>query len=219
MAVAFDTSTDGGLTIASNTLTWSHTCSGANRVLYVGCFGGGLTGGDQGDDSITGVTYNGVSMTLVGKTINTGDRYVYLWELVNPASGANDIVISSTLTVIAGVASSYTGCTTHESATTYTDIGTSITVLLLSVAANSWTVMVTKNDVGTASAGTGTTTRQSTATGLAIFDSNGPLAPGNQSLQATIGSSALWAAVMAIIPPASGGSTTWPGYTSPFGWS
>jgi hypothetical protein len=60
MAIAVDaTSQDHSATATS--LTFSHTCSGSNRILFVGIVG------DITTDTVTGVTYAGVSMTLVGK--------------------------------------------------------------------------------------------------------------------------------------------------------
>src|SRR5437016_3402756 len=72
----------------------SHTCGGSNRVLYFQLAfdrGGGSSHG-------TGVTYNGVSMTLKGGAGFTsgnvnggGNNYCEVWELVNPDTGSHSI--------------------------------------------------------------------------------------------------------------------------------
>ncbi|MCK5606539.1 hypothetical protein KAR91_31845 [Candidatus Pacearchaeota archaeon] len=72
------------------TLTWPHTCTGANRILMVGISMDSSFGG-----TVTGVTYNSTSMTLVGTVNNSNNVRVYLYRLVAPDSGgAHDIVVT-----------------------------------------------------------------------------------------------------------------------------
>lgn len=92
MAIAYETS------LAPATVTFpsaggSQTVSfnagsGANRVLIVAVAYRDRTAG------LTGVTYNGVSMTSAGAVATGGDETcaLHLWYLAGPASGANDIV-------------------------------------------------------------------------------------------------------------------------------
>lgn len=102
MAIAFDASS-GSKGAGSSTLTWSHTCSGSNRTLVVGC-------ASKTDDYITGVTYNGVAMTQVDKTTGGGGGAEYMYILANPASGANNIVVTASVSIdMMGSAVSYTG--------------------------------------------------------------------------------------------------------------
>lgn len=103
MAIAFDTATNAS-GAGSATLTWAHTVTGSNPVLVVGFVIG------RGAFSTTSVTYNGVSMTQVQTGSSTPD-WVYI--LKNPASGANNIVVSTggdATTYIIGCAASYSGC-------------------------------------------------------------------------------------------------------------
>ena len=78
-------------------------------------------------DVITGVTYNGVAMTLCEKLAG-GDRYSYLFYLVAAASGANDVVVSASgSTFMAANVSDYdgasqTGIPDAESTTTVGDV-------------------------------------------------------------------------------------------------
>jgi hypothetical protein len=90
---AFDASSTAQSAFSSS-LTFSHTCSGADRVLFVAVNTG------------SGVTYNGVSMTAV----ETGDADKRLYALVAPASGTHDVVVSlPSPAAILAVAASYTG--------------------------------------------------------------------------------------------------------------
>lgn len=106
MAIAFDAAT-GRNTVTGTTLTFSHTVgSGTDRILIVG----GLVANTT--EFITGITYNGVAMTQGIKKQNTsGDNsWIYLYYLVNPASGAHNVVVSTSSSVsMAFTASSYTG--------------------------------------------------------------------------------------------------------------
>lgn len=71
--------------------TFSHICgTQKNRALVVGIIG------DTATNNITGVTYNSVAMTLATTVQVPGDRWHYLYYLVNPASGSNTVAISAT---------------------------------------------------------------------------------------------------------------------------
>jgi hypothetical protein len=52
--------------------------------------------GQGGDANITGVTYNGVAMSFVGENNADATGLIGFWELVAPASGSNNVVISKT---------------------------------------------------------------------------------------------------------------------------
>lgn len=76
--------------IAGSTSSWSHTCTGSNRVLVVGVSMLSAAG-----SSVSGITYNGVAMTLIrAKASAVGAVRVELWRLINPASGANTIAVT-----------------------------------------------------------------------------------------------------------------------------
>lgn len=91
MAIAFNNATFGDFTTGTS-LTWSHACSGSDRLLIVDAMAS-----YDGVDDITGVTYNGVSMGLIGKVQHSSEtRWFYLFYLKNPASGTHNVVISKT---------------------------------------------------------------------------------------------------------------------------
>ena len=83
-----------------SSLTWAHTIiGGSHRFLLVAV--------TQGDNTVSGVTYAGVSMSLIGTkthSVATSHR-TSLYGLVAPARGANNIVVTfggSTSNVICG---------------------------------------------------------------------------------------------------------------------
>src|SRR5205809_294622 len=112
MPIAFDAVVDGGLTNVTTTHSYAHTCAGSDRLLLVAVLIGATA------DDVTGVTYNGVAMTRVG-TIADSLRRVYLYELVGPASGTHNVVVSTGTNqlIIAGSAS-YTGVASRDTQTT-----------------------------------------------------------------------------------------------------
>jgi len=94
MAIAIDTtSLSGAWNNNESSVTWSHNCGGSNRTLVVFVE-------THNSDKATGVTYNGVSMTKQGAAVsyNNSTRWVTAWVLINPASGANNIVATLSAT-------------------------------------------------------------------------------------------------------------------------
>lgn len=84
---------------SASSLTYSHTTGGSNRSLVVSV---GLA-----SKTITAtVTYAGTSMTDLGHTDHsTTNNRVYLFGLANPATGANNVVV----TLTGGSTEIYTG--------------------------------------------------------------------------------------------------------------
>lgn len=86
MISAGNVSTSGAQVNQSST-TWSHTVLG--NLLVVFC-----TGYDGGALRVaTGVTFNGVALTKALET-NNGNGTSSIWYLVNPSTGANNIVVT-----------------------------------------------------------------------------------------------------------------------------
>jgi len=203
-AIALDASSMSGITMNTDTVTWAHTCTGDNRILFVGFFSDAV-------DSVTGVKYNDVSLTLIDKIQVHTDRYIYLYYLIAPATGEHNIVCSGSDSKADWncIGVSYTGAkqsaqpdedTTDGGDATYTD---EITTTLTTVADNCWTILVGKNTVATPTAGTGSTLRQGDS-GIGVYDSNGVITPaGETSMQITHGSNAYWGTVMASFTPVS----------------
>lgn len=184
MAIAFDVASDNGsLAGPATSVTWAHTCTGSNRILFA-CFFGNTT------DTVTGVTYNNVAMTFVNKVSNTADRWIYVYMLVNPASGANNIVASGSSSLWRGLGVSYTGAAQSgqpdASGTNSATAVTGLTGTITTVAANAWAILLGKTNNGDPAAGTGSTQREvGEGNGIAIFDSNAGLTAGSNSMAIT----------------------------------
>lgn len=216
MAIAFDAATNGGVN-AGTTFTFSHTCSGSDRLLFVGFVW------DSADDDVVSVTYNGVGMTLVAKNLTGQNRYLY--RLIAPASGAHDVVITTTAghTVFAG-ATSYTGAdqtsqpagTTNSSAVGATSLLTSVTTTV----DQAWTVLLEGSYNGGAEPGAGTGSTKRTADSSfgtwGLFDSGGAISPAGSYSMTTTRTSAtdreIGHIMVAINPPGGGGGGGNPWY-------
>lgn len=83
--ITIDSSSTSGGSVLVSSVTWSHTCSGIERVLVVGVGVGGTTP--------TGVTYRGVAMTLAVSETGIAPK-TYLYYLNNPPTGAGNIVVT-----------------------------------------------------------------------------------------------------------------------------
>jgi len=186
--IAYVSSTDGGNNGGSGTTrTFSHTTgSGSDRILLVGFVGDMLAG----NDDVSSVTYNGVSMTLANKVTAGGSRYSYVYYLLNPASGAHNVVItfSSSHWIISG-AVEYSGVqgidvmTTNSTSPTASSLTTSVTT----TTNNNWNVLFSQAQGIVQNAGSGATKRvEASNTFWAFFDSNGALTPaGSHSMTTT----------------------------------
>jgi hypothetical protein len=190
-AIAFVGAADGGNVTTTSAMTWSYTCgSGSNRLLVVGVLG------DATSDFISGVTYGGVSMTLAGSHQADAQRWSYLFFLLNPASGANDVVVSaSTPTSMFSGAADYIGVKQSgqpdASALGESDFSaTSLTTSITTVVDNDWVVLFENgfSSSNPPSADTGDILRVVDATfgAWGLFDSNGPVTPaGSYSMKTT----------------------------------
>lgn len=195
--ITFDAFSSGSA-LPGSSVTFSHTCSGGNRILLVG-----IT--VNNNDTISGVTYNGVPMTLAKKSTFTSPA-MYIYYLVAPATGSNSIVVSSGSSEFIRVSAvSYTGvkqtgqpdATDEESAT-----ATLVTSSLTQLVANAWQVgLVQGAHDGAVTAGSGVgAIRGSVAGGYnSIGDSNALTAAGTRSMTWNQGGSAIIKALQVSI--------------------
>src|SRR5450759_4874472 len=115
MAVAYDAvgPSGGGGTYqtGATSITWSHTCSGSNRLLVVG-----LTVVLASTTNTMTVTYAGTAMTLLTQIAPLADGITYdrIYYLVAPAIGANNVVVttSAAYQAITAGSVSFTGAAT-----------------------------------------------------------------------------------------------------------
>lgn len=205
MAIAFD-ATSGAAAVVGTTQTFSHTCTGSNRILFVSTY-------NSGGQVLTGITYSGTAMIFIGRTnYDAGSQYGELWYLIAPATGANNVVVTCSSSVtIQSVSASYTGANQSgqpDASTTSNQGGagtTSHTTTLTTTATTDcWAVLGSFNNSGVnTAAGTGSTQRNLIAGNSWIGDSNASITPSSTyAMQVTNTSQvAAWNHVMASIAP------------------
>lgn len=217
-AIAFDNGSGRNNGGATTTLKYSHTTGvGTDRILWMA-----VIGNNSAVDNITHVKYNGIPATQIGRRLNPdsgGTRWVYLYCLAAPSTGANTVEIkfAANQDFIGSFAASYTGaqqtCSGLASSTNATDgtfTATSITGTVTTVADNSWTVAAMANDTGNNTAQAGTTFRgTNTAFAQSLGDSNGAITPaGATSLGATFSASDAAIVIAAFAPAAEPAAAT-----------
>lgn len=214
-AIAFDVATTS--TAGTDTgKTTSHTCTGSNLVLVSHGFINTNVG-------YSGMTYAGTAMTIVNSVFLSGTGRVEPWILVNPATGANNIVTSIASNFNENIGTSYSGCkqtgqpdanTTNSGST-----GTTLTTSLTTIADNCWTILCAGTAGAGQTAGTGTTRRAIGANvALAAFDSNAAITPAGSTNLATVDTTDGTGQIhvmFSLSPAAAGGATVTPLITLP----
>lgn len=203
MAIALDNTSQGDTTGTS--LTFSHTNTAGN-LLVVTC-------GVPASDLITGVTYNGTSLTLVDKIASPAPdgRWCYMFYLVNPATGAHNVVVSSSSSdFLYANAASYTGAKTtgqpEASATGTTSSSTSSTATVTTTATDAWTVATFRTNDGAfptvTSSPSGAVVRRTGDSAGALYDSNGGVGSGgSKTITVTYGGNRYYGWVIASFAP------------------
>lgn len=200
MGIAFDSAVDGSYTTGTS-LTWAHTCSGSNGLLIVGTFDT-----TAGASLVTGVTYASVSMMLAYSFQVTGGRWLNLWYLLGPTTGANNVVISaSSSTIVGGCSESYNGVAQSgqpDAAAVSAENIASVTPIITTVAHNAWVVIWAQAVAAPATASTNVTARENDATTFGLIgDSNGlPASPGSIGLTVTTTANFIGGIVMSFAP-------------------
>jgi hypothetical protein len=199
MAILFGSITEGNAT--GTTITQSFTTGGSSTALLVGI-------NSRTSDAVTAVTYAGVAMTQISKVAVT-NGYLYLYGLLSPANGANNVVITlSSSQVVYYAISYYTGVKQSsfpEVFTSKTMTAKPVTTSLTTLSDNSWTVLVAgSNNDGTTSISSGIGIKRNTVQNVvSLFDSNSAITPvGSTSLIVTVdASSTTVATIMASMAP------------------
>lgn len=208
--ISLDASTNGGSNGGSGDLTWTHTVSGSNTVLLCAIFDSSGHG-----DNVTAAYFNGVSMTrLVAEQTGNGfNDYVYIYGLLNPASGGHTVDISQ-----GGADTIYGSCTSFDGvkqsglpdATAATNGKGNLSTSITTVAANA-VVYATTGSTGSAFTASTGLTALITNTSQTTFDSSTfPIVtPGAYSIAAnTVSSNAGTALVAVSLAPAPASSTS-----------
>lgn len=184
--ILFDSYTSPSAATATS-LTFAHTCSGNSRILFV-------MGSDKANSTtvVTGITYNGTALTQINSLVgnaNLNDRAISLWYLVNPSSGANNVIVSASESVsLRFSAISYSGVRMINqpdgSDTSTGDTVGSISTDITTTADNCWMLMFGKDQAGTNTytSSTGDTMRLATdAGGHFVVDTNSEISPAGSN--------------------------------------
>lgn len=193
-AIAFDAGEHVDGAANTDTLTISHTSTGSNLIMFVCPFSSNY--GSQ-TDVVTGVTYNGVSLTRINTAVMpTSDDRVYLYYLAGPATGTHNVVISANSgnagRTLSGNVATYSGASQtgipDAQTTTNGSAITSLTGTLTTVADNTWLVGCGRNDItNTPTAGTNTFMRIQDSRSL--VDTNAAQTPaGSHSITVNVSS-------------------------------
>jgi hypothetical protein len=152
-AVAFNAVTSSLQIVSTNTVTFSHTTAGLDRALVVYIATAGTT-------TVSGITYAGTAMTLIGSfALAASAGRVEAWGLTNPATGANNVIVTlaSSSTAWDAIALSVTGAhQTHASCFTgvQTAGNTSTTNLTVTITTGQTGDLVVSGTISTAGNGT-----------------------------------------------------------------
>lgn len=222
-SITHDASTAGGTITSGSSRTFSHTIGGgSNRVLAVMVL---VEEGSGGPKTVSGVTYDGVAMTLAGAIATTEAANVdaelwYMLEADLPAAGAHDVVVTLSSALSSGcaifaatsIADAAQAAPIVATNRTNTD-GTTFSTPVVTVAANSWALdVVAGNNANTWTADGGQTERtdqQAGGTAATMGTSTKVVAAaGSTTLGWTAaGSQGRFAQVVAVWQPASGWET------------
>lgn len=186
--------------------TFAKTCTGTELTLVVGYFGNTAGG------SITGYTYNSVSMTSINdRTVGTsGSQHVGLFYLIAPATGSNNVTRQGTDGSGNHAAVSYTGTNQSAqpdaSATGVTDAGTTVTATLTTVADNSWAVAHVRGDADDGRSNNGGVVATARGGDTYFWDTDGALTPAGAKTVSYAGGGASqnWGVATASIAPSGG---------------
>lgn len=186
----FDAASTAGIG-PGTTFSWTHTCAGANAKLFVAVF--------RSHPVTVTVTYNGVALTQLAVRDTQNGSHIELWELVNPAAGANTVTVTTSGgSFTQGLAASYNGAVQSSSSVAQGGTtGATSSTGAITAASASWLVGFFASPGGATTAGAGTVKRQAGGN-CDLYDSNGDVT-GAGSLIAT-GSSGNWDWIVAAAP-------------------
>jgi VCBS repeat-containing protein len=216
--VALDgTVSTGGSTAAGLTLTFSHTTgSGSNRLLLVGVAWRNTSVAIP----ISGVTFNSVTMNLVGSNTSTNNRRLAIYSLLNPpASTTGNVVV--TLGGTTNATDIVAGAANFSGVDQTTPLGTFATAYNTSTSATAPTVNVATaaNDLvfdtvvaanGTLTVGSGQTQRWNFTPTTGNITTGGSTEPATttSTTMSWTSTAGAWAIGAVPIKPATGAART-----------
>ncbi len=203
MAIAYDAVSSGTITAGNTTATFSHTVTGSNTIGHVSV----AQQNDASGNRVTGITWNGVAMSLVAVNVNSDNDAIYMWELVAPTTG--NIVVTRTGTTNSGWCNSisHTGAkqtSQPDASNTKEEVDTALDINLTTTADNCWAILTAFNPEGAAITASTNSTERSAVTSFAkLFDNNANITPaGSYTMTVTrSGGASQFHGVMVSIAP------------------
>lgn len=178
MAIAFSADSEGAATATS--VTFAHTISGSDNILLVGGFVNHAT------TDVTGVTYNAAALTQIGTGQNIQSNIrLRLYGIINPSSGANNIVVSLGGSIYSSwVSTSYTGVSQSGLPSNVAQASqsgtTSQSIAITTATGNNWVAgSMSRAGGGVMSGSGGTTIREQDGGSQAAMGDEGPNAAGS----------------------------------------
>jgi hypothetical protein len=203
MAIALEATSQADQASATS-LSWSHTCTGSDRCLYVHAWYEGNTAPD------IAATYNGVAMTRLSNLDQGNAVACAVFRLVAPATGANTVVVDlgGVTRDLAGFGRSYTGVhqtTPEQNVATNLGLDTSPTVTVTSQTDDLVLDFISVASTTTYTPGSGQTQEEYYEPVNFTARLCGSREPGAASvvMDATLGTSRRWATTgLSVIPAA-----------------
>lgn len=220
--IAFDAASSAQAGSGSS-LSWSHTCSGSDRLLVVGTNSGDFSAGDR---VVNSITYNGVNLTKI-RSDDSGNSRSEIWYLVNPALGANTVQVNFAggVSEMQAGAISLTGVDQSsplDANNGATGSSSSPSVNVTTIADNAWVLdSLLVENTPSISVGAGQTSRWSedNANSRGRGSTEGPKTPaGSVTMSWSLGSSENWrlsaasfatSPVLTVSPPALDLTAAW----------
>ena len=206
MAITFDASSETDKTGYNTTHNQNHTCTGSDLILLVG-----VCVFDSPYDVVTGITYNGVSMTQVSKKFHTGGRGTYLYVLTGPATGTNTVSISTSSSVRVGIdIVSFTGAAQSGQPESFSnqEVTSSTKTMTLTVSTDQSILVCSEFTNRTSSAGANTTVVGFNNNNNTFSYSTSPVGTGSKSLVLNQSDSTWAVQAFAVITPVATAGTT-----------
>jgi len=195
MAIAFGADSGRQVAVATS-LTYAFTTAGSDRQLRVGCL---VT-----SNTISTVTYNGVSASQIATTAADSGVTIFTYGLIAPATGSNNVVITATgSTVLVSHSVYYTGVnqTTLTDGTAGVQTGSgNFTQSVTTVADNCWAILYCRNGISNMAAGSATTARSSADDNM-WFDSNSAKTPAGSVTLAVTSVTGAYGSIIESISP------------------
>jgi len=215
MAIASDTTSNSGGQFDVSSFSYSHTCTGSDLLLYSGVSMEDVTDADR---TVTGITYNSVSMTSIREDDNDTDNFSSsIWYLAGPATGSNTVAVTlngeNALSVSGSI--SLTGVDqsspldANNGATGNSNVPT---VDVTTVADNSWVIDTVAYGDNTFTIGSGQTSRWTVGVSTlgSTASTEGPVTPAGATtmdLTFDFGASEAWAISAASFQPVAAAGT------------